>query len=591
MLNNDKLSFLTESTGNFEETQTIGSFSAGKQRNNFDEAYDRAYQVAASASLDPMVDIAFMIKQPHIMESFKEELLSELKSDCAKFDAMDDSLRYSTLCEQVSAMVDNCVSDFIAESARVGNLLPIKAIDLPIIVKQNIALCAKDIIQTEVTKSPVIKKHIERRWIVDKKSNKRWEYPQCFFKEDFRDIYNAGKGWPIKDTPVDITNNLIDYNIAENLTDSPDYTREKLSENTRVVKAIVTKTVKGEDGADDKTETVEIPINMRINLSDGQWLGGEVRDPETKDVIDVLYGSVDFITMTVNLSSLTHAVTAVVFEGYLSNENNERTTTWDRTREEYEWKIEDGFRIDVPYSLEQLEDHKALADLDLYKRTYDDLTNILVQMEDNGVLDWLDKEYDRWKGVEVDPLSFSSFIREQTFDCDPRTQTTALRSEYINKELKFLVDRFIIDIADSAKMENISFVCYGNPRYVSLLDPFVNWVVKSGDTVGGVKLNYSYGVMNAGGVKIQVVSTAKYDSKKLRKLRFIPFPLGADQFTFKHYKYTSHIVTGQNSNYRAADLPGGSMTYLMGTTRNVTASIQGIQGSISFENAPFILDD
>jgi len=96
--------------------------------------------------------------------------------------------------------------------------------------------------------------------------------------------------------------------------------------------------------------------------------------------------------------------------------------------------------------------------------------------------------------------------------------------------------------------------------------------------------------MNASGYKIQVVSTMKYPNSDERRLRIIPYPLSKEQFTFKHYKYTTHILTAQNSGYRSPRRPGGSMTYLMGTTRNTTASIQGIQGSMTFSNTPFILN-
>ena len=324
-------------------------------------------------------------------------------------------------------------------------------------------------------------------------------------------------------------------------------------------------------------------------MSDGTWLGGQIKDTDG-NIVDVITGTVDFLTNNVCLSSAAGKVNSVKFGGYLSNEANERTVTWDRTREEHEWKIEDGFRVDVPYSLEELEDTKALMDMDLYKLTYNDLSDILVQMEDSQILKYLDEQYDKYKGVELDPLGFNPFIREQEFDCDSKTQTVALQSEYIQKMLKFWIDRFVIDICDSAKIEDMTFVCYGNPRYISLLDPEVNWVVKSGDSVGGVKANYSYGIMNAAGMKIQVVSTYKYSNRDTRKLRFIPYPLNDSQFTFKHYKYTTHILTAQNSGYRSSTLPGGSMTYLMGTTRNTTCTIQGIQGSMSFKNTPFILD-
>lgn len=582
------LSFMTESTKDFQETKTAGSFGAGNTKNTFDSIYEAAYADLKSGSIDPMVDINLMIKNEALMESYKEKLLSQLKDDCEMFAEKygEDGSRYSQLYDACSQMIDNCYQDMVLESTRVGALLPIKAVDFPIIIKQNLQLAAKDIIQTEVTPSPVIKKHIERRWVVDNKTGKRWEYPQCFFKQDFMEIYAAGKGYPIKakykyGTPEvedypSIDGGMFNFNIIDKLTDAVDPAHEFLSANTKIVNVF-------------KADGTKIPVDMRINMADGTWLGGTIYDA-TGAVIDVITGTVDFTTGTTSISSASGVIKKVEFAGYLSNELNERTVTFDRTREEHEFKIEDGFRCDVPYSLEQLEDSKALLDIDLYKLTYNDLADILVQMEDSQILKFLDDEYAKWNGVTVDPLGFNSFIREQTFDCDSSTQTVALQSEYIQKMLKFYVDRFVIDLMDTAKVEDMTFVIYGNPRYISLLDPEVNWVVKSGDSVGGVKLNYSYGVMNAGGVKIQVVSTMKYPNTDQRKLRIIPYPLSKDQFTFKHYKYTSHILTAQNSGYRSAERPGGSYTYLMGTTRNTTAAIQGIQGGMKFLNTPFILN-
>ena len=576
---NNHLSFLTESSKNFVETPTIGGFSAGSSKNTFDAVFEQAYHDLMEKNIDPMLDVNTIIQNQPIYESYKETLLSQLKDDCEAMADRADGTRYATLYEQTEALLDNCVADMIQESTRVGQLLPIKTVDFPVLIKQNLALATKDIIQTEVTKSPVIKKHIERRWVVDPKTGKRWEYPQCFFKDEFMEIYNAGKGLPIKDTAVDITaGKCFNYNIPAKLTDSADPTREHITFDLKIVSANVT----FDDGAKD------VPLEMRINMSDGTWLGGQIKDKDGK-IVDVITGTVDFLTNNVCLSSAAGKVNSVKFGGYLSNEANERTVTWDRTREEHEWKIEDGFRVDVPYSLEELEDTKALMDMDLYKLTYNDLSDILVQMEDSQILKYLDEQYDKYKGVELDPLGFNPFIREQEFDCDSKTQTVALQSEYIQKMLKFWIDRFVIDICDSAKIEDMTFVVYGNPRYISLLDPEVNWVVKSGDSVGGVKANYSYGIMNAAGMKIQVVSTYKYSNRDTRKLRFIPYPLNDSQFTFKHYKYTTHILTAQNSGYRAANLPGGSMTYLMGTTRNTTCTIQGIQGTMKLDNTNFIL--
>ena len=272
-------------------------------------------------------------------------------------------------------------------------------------------------------------------------------------------------------------------------------------------------------------------------------------------------------------------------------ELNERSVTFDYVREEREWKIEDGSRVDVPYSLEELEDAKALMDIDLYKKTYNNLSDYLVQMEDSQVLSWLDEMYNLYNGVEVDMLGFDGFVTNRVFDCDSTSITTALPSEYIQKMLKFAIDGIIVDIADNAKMEDMTFVIYGNPRYIRLLDANVNWVTRPGSTANGVKLDYSYGIMTSGDVKVQVVSTkkvnAQYDAAAgLHKgLRIIPFPLSKEQMTFKHFKYTTHILTAQNSAYRAADRPGGSMTNIMGVSRYTNAAVQAIQARVDIANA------
>ena len=335
---------------------------------------------------------------------------------------------------------------------------------------------------------------------------------------------------------------------------------------------------------------------MRINLSDNTWLGGKihktVKDSTGADVEinDLIMGMVDFQTNTTSLNSTTGQITKVVFDGYLSNELNERSVTFDYAREEREWKIEDGTRVDVPYSLEELEDAKALMDIDLYKKTYNNLSDYLIQMEDSEVLAWLDEQFDLYDGVEVDMLGFEGFVSKRVFDCDSTSITTALPSEYIEKMLKFAIDGLITDIADNAKLEDMTFVVYGNPRYVRLLNSYVNWVTRPGSTSNGVKLDYSYGIMTSGDVKVQVVSTKKVnahydaDAKLHQGLRIIPFPLGKETMTFKHYKYTTHILTAQNSAYRAPNRPAGSYTNLLGVSRYTNAAVQGIQARMDIAN-------
>ena len=546
--------------------------------------------------IDLMVDINSLLKNKAKLASFKDALLGELKTESVEMhNDMDHEYgTHANLYDQVSDMFDNCVDDFYKESTRVSNLLPIKAIDFPVLVKQQLKLVSKDIMQTETTRTPIVKKHIEQTYVVDPGTKKRWRYPQCFFTDEFKEIYNAGKGVPIKDTKVALP--AYNFDVIANCTDSSfGATKDKydFTIDLRIEKVYVTV------GTAPDTEEILLPLEqpMRINLQDNTWLGGKIDTTVTTTagdsvvVKDIVMGVADFTEKTCTLNSAAGLVTGVVFSGYLSNEKNERTVTFDYAREEREWKIEDGMRVDVPYSLEELEDAKALMDIDLYKKTYNNLSDFLTQMEDSKVLDWLDEQFAKYDGLELDPLQWNSFITKDTFNFDNTSITTALPSEYIEKMLKFKIDRMLNDIADTAKLDDFTFVIYGNPRYISLLNDKVNWVTRPGSTSNGVKLDYGYGIMTSGDVKVQVVSTKKvnatYDktAKEYNGLRIIPFPLSEEQFTFKHYKYTSHILTSQNSAYRNAKLPGGSYTYLLGTSRYTNAAVQGIQAQLKFTNA------
>lgn len=579
--------FITESGSNFEATPTVGGFRNALDKNDFEAIFSEACDDLGT--VDFKEDINTFIKNPTMVEAFKDTLLSGIQAFCEN-QSVDDIGNFATLYDQVSDIFDGTVDDLCKESTRVGVLLPIKAIDLPICVKSHVKAATKDILQTETTKIPVVKKQIERTWIVDEKTKKRWQYPQCLFSDEYKEIFNAGKGIPLDTKPVKLP--LFNYDIVAELTDAEIATREKITIDIKIDKVYL-------DEAGTKPVVLRHPI--RVNLADSAWVGGIIDETvsvpngdsgtEEVHVQDVLSGFVDFHNNTTTITSASGQVKAVSFNGRLSNEFNERTVTFDYDREDKEWKIEDGFRADIPFSLEELEDTQALLDIDLYKKTYTVLGDLLTQMEDNESLDFLDEEFKKYDGVELDPLDFNPFISKRTFDCDSTTATTALPAEFISTQLKFLIDRFVIDIADKAKIEDMTFVVYGNPRYISLLDPHVNWVVRQGSQVGGIKLNYSYGIMNSGDVKIQVVSSYKINAKTHKTLRFIPYPMNEDTITFKHYKHSTHILTAANSAYRSADRPGGSYTYLVGTSRYKNIALQGIQGDLGFRNDGFIVVD
>ena len=258
------LTFLSESTSDFVATETVGGFNSGSQKNSFDDIFTEAYNDLMVNGVDLMVDVNSLIKNKAKLGAFKNALLGELKTESEEFANGDiEQGTHGSLFEQVSDMFDNCANDFYKESTAVGQLLPIKAIDFPVLVKQQLKLATKDIMQTEVTKTPIVKKHIEQTYVVDKKSKKRWKYPQCFFTDEFKEIYNAGKGLPIKNDPVSLP--LFNYGIIENLTDAavPAFAISYMPDSVTKL-TVTTGKVVAEAGAE-----VELPNLETLIFADG----------------------------------------------------------------------------------------------------------------------------------------------------------------------------------------------------------------------------------------------------------------------------------------------------------------------------------
>lgn len=590
-IQNENLAFLESADDSY-----IGAFQDKTDANSFDALFAEAVEKLEGKQINYFLDATNIVKNPAVLKSIKESALAGIMAESAA--RGEEWGTYSRLGDQIDKMWDNVTGQLTKEMTNVGQLRPISLIDYPVLVKQHISLATKDVVQTTVVDGPVVKKQIEHTWIVDNNHpSKRWEYPQCFFNSDWREIWKAGKGIELSNTPQSLP--MFGVNLIDALTNVAVPEREKLSYNLHVVKAITADTtITIGDDEIDIPEGIEIPIEMSVNMHLGNWIGGHidvvVENPTTKNkvrVVDELTGQVDWTTATCSLTSASGAIAKVVFGGYLSNEKNERAVTFDYTREEKTWTIEDGHRVNIPYSVEELEDHQALLKMDLYRKSYTNISKYLTDMEDSRVIGYLDDMFEKYAGVEVDPLAWSSFVRTMDFSCDSSGITTALPSEYIENELKFYVDRFVLDLTEMAKMEDMTFVVYGNPRYISLLGDKVKWVITRGSsTTGGIKHNYSYGIMNTGSAHIQVVSALKFSATdNLHKgLRIIPFPTSKEQMTFGHFKYTTHVMTNNDSGYRDANLPGGSKTMLVGVSRYTDEHIQGIQGYMTFSQADFV---
>lgn len=591
-------------------TETVGSFKNCNLGVRFDNIFEDA---CANFKTNWKTDWRTGFVKRDILEndtavkSFKNDLLRVLFEDCAKMptkpELKGDAGTAPLKADTVSALFDNKVQSYIEESATVGDLMPIKTIDFPLLVKGHIKESFHNIVETETVNSLIVKKRVEHMIVYNRKDpSQAWEYPQCMYDPEFQKLIAAGEGVDLATDPQTLP--LVNFNMIEGLTDIP-----VVGDHRVVIDLTITEVVTSDD------VRLRLPTPMHVNLADGAWIGGKldllydkdgkvtnnmagtsmtsstIGGPggtmvERKRLQDILSGFTDFGTNTTTITSATGSVKAVVFKGKLSNEYHENTIRSRYTQSDYEWTIGEGCTVDASYTLEQLKEHKALADFDLYKRSYEDIHVLLSAMADKKGYMWLDEVFKMYEDAELSPLDWNPVVLKTFFDCDSSTKTVALPSEYIAKELKFLIDRFVIDIADTVKLEDLHFVLWGNPRFVSLLNPAIKWVFQAGQSVGGVKLDYSYGVMTSGDVKIYVVSSKLVDARTHVGLRLIPF--FDNGITFKRYKFSTDVVTSKESAYKDPDHVGGSQTYVFGVERYADIYLQAIQGEIALKNTDFV---
>ena len=600
---NTMIPFFESTDPDFKATETVGSFNSANRANSFDSVYTEACENMLqrhSTKMNGGFLTADALSNPAIVSDFRSDMLAPFEESANQLsDAMkarygegaDDLGNAASLYDQLGKLFDNKIAQF-TEEASVGQLLPIKAIDFPIMMKTQVKQSFKDVVNEEITPNVVIKKQIEHKIVYSKQDpKKRWEYPQCFFNDDFKEMMEAGRGTKLKSDAVALP--LYNYDIIDELTDAPIPSRERLVFDVKIESIEVAATDTAHAGSVPNV-VIALPTPITVNLADGSWVGGKLNldytdeEGHTKHLDDCITGMIDWTTYTTTLTAANGKVVAVHFTGRLSNEGNENNVRFAYQREDREFKVAEGFKADSAYTLEELQEHKALLDMDLYTKTYNDLCMLITDMADSDGFDWLDREKAKYDGLDLDPLQWQPMVKKTEFNCDSTIATVALPCEYIAKQLKFKIDRFLIDIADDVKMNNLKFVIYGNPRYISLIDPSVKWVFRSGDRVGGVELDYSYGVMTSGETSVYVVSSKKINPVKNQCLRIIPFAPNGETITFKRYKFSTDIVTAKDSAYRDTERAGGSQTYVWGTSRYADVSIQGIQGEIDFKNADFI---
>ena len=553
-------------------TRVIGSFSIDKNV-EFKEGFKYLVEsFKQHHSLDPIDNLVQILKVDVLREDYKDKLLGDINMT-----GIDDP--YYLLHEQkIGQLFENSALEIIIEAMEIGNLSPIVGISLPVLKKNYLECHGKDIMMVEIPTKPIIKHAFERKFLKDKVGTKYY-IPEIFYDGSYRDVVAKTRGKEIVNTwfPEAALATLPFQDLAiMGLSGGSLETRDSLALDfcVEAVQIKVGETVKTITGLNIQDNLgANNTFNFKIRTDDGN--GGFVED--------ILMGQVDRYRGTVSVACTGGLITKVRFGGHLSNENNTETVELDKERIPMEWKIPDGQRINTGLTIEKIKDNRALFDTNITAEIITDMSTVLTQFEDSNILDFLENSFNNWKDKTELPFGYKGgFVETSVFNCLPQSSVHIPISQWINSELKFYMTRLIDELKTKLKISDVMFVVFGNPSNITLIQDTVKWVIDEDTKIGGVQLEYRFGVLTSNKSRIHVVSSLKVD--RSLGLRLVAFPLTKETITFKHYKYSLNI----ENVYRNPMTP--LTPNVMGTSRFLTTEVLPVQGKMVLKNNDFGID-
>lgn len=551
--------------------KTIGGFVQDKNldfKNSF-KAMVESFQ--GSYSTDAISDLSKILTIDALKENYKEQLIGDVLQE-----SFGDTW-LATHPDKLDQLFENSALE-IAQESSVGPLNPIVGLSLPILKKNYLECHAKDIVMTEVPDKPIVKVSFERKFLKDKAGNKFY-IPEIFYNDDYKQVYDLSKGKKISDAwyPDAGVLPVQDLNILS-LSGGSLEMRDELGLDFGI-EAVKIEVPAAGGGVELK---VVSGLNIQPDFAAGGAFTYRVKAEGDGGVVveDIITGLVDSYSGKISVSSTSGKIKQVRFGGHLSNQNNMETIELDREREHKEWKIPDGQRINTGLTIEKIRDFKALLNIDITAELIADMSTALTQFEDSLVLDFLDTSLNKWKGRKDLPFGYTEgFVESYQFSATPPAGSMFVTSQWIDTELKFNLNRELDSLKEKLKTNDIMFVIYGNPANITLIQNDVKWVIDEDTKIGGIQLDYSFGVMTNQKNRIHVVSSMKVPRSK--GIRIVAYPVTKDVITFKHLKYSLNI----ENVYRNPNTP--LTPNIMATSRYLTKEVLPVQGEFVLTNTDF----
>lgn len=563
---------------------SVGLFTPNVDTSFHDGLRAAFESVASTTQFDPIDDYVKILKDDMAFESYRDIMFGDILGDESLDGVSESYSRLSANCEQadmgymalnaqkIEQLIDNTREQIVNEASTVGMLQPIVALTLPLMKKAYIKCAYKDAIQTVTADKMIVNIAYERDFLKDR-AGKKYYIPDIFYPENedvYREIQKSTVGKPIPNKWYP-QSGTIPMNKLNLLTEAGGSlaTRDVLGYDL-AISAVKMKVACPTTSTDPDTidtdpkywdasgfkEVEVVGLNVKPNYQTATF-SAEVRTPSLKksikdDSVDQIVGSIDFYTGEVSVACTNGLVQQVQFSGHLSSANNDVGTELDRERHNEQIPIPEQERINTGLTVEKIRNEKMLSNIDVTVDVVSKLSDTCYQMNDTNTKIFVEESYQNAKqDVEGsrNPMGYRVRLADSIkFELTKPERYMVPQSEWRTKQLQYYLEKYISVFVQKLKNSNMMIVLVANPTIVSYLQD-VRWVVDDQTKVGGVKMDYKFGVTTIAGTRIHVISTMKESLEK--GFRILGYPLTEEIITYRKYNYSFFI----ENNYRNANTP------------------------------------
>ena len=565
-----------------DNTEIVGKIQHSDGDVGFKSEVKGVFESYQAQGIDLINDLPSVIATPSAKQAFIGTATESMSDSVLMTNSVaSKDPFYGSYVNCVEQLLDNTLNSIATESIMTG-YAPIVAYNPFFLKKQWIDCVFKDVLMTEIPKTPVINIGFERRYAKDSEGNE-YPLPEALYDDEItKKLLDEATGLNIKEEPIaiDLLKNLslIDPTYIPGVI-AGDHTVE-LTPGLSVVAAIV----KDSAGTDHK-----VAMNMTVDITTHNFVNGKIDykviDESTGDVTetisDELIGRVDFKKGTVSLMSTSGAVTHVVLRGKTANRFNQRSRSVER-RVEHIQKVmpESGPRLNTAVTIEDAADALALQNIDIIADNINVMGATLANFEDAEINMFLKQSFQAQKNglanfVKYNELTDNIMITESEFDTLAYDTFAGRLTDWM-KDSREWFERTIAQLKTKLRSTNVMIVAVAHPNLIRFLQDGINWVFSDDTQISGVKLSYQFGIYTSAQDRVHVVTTMRMSEDD--GIRFLVIPLTNELITYKHYKYNVMI----DRNYRN---PVYQLTpNILATQRTLTFEILPVQGVMKIKN-------